>query len=241
MIVDGKKIADEILQGLKGAYTLGVVMNKGDAASDSYIKMKERVAARVGVVVRRFGVEEFTHALLCDGVIVQLPIDNAEELLAQIPPEKDVDALGRNPLVLSPVAGAVQEILLRTHTDVKNKKAVVVGAGRLVGQPAAKFLRELGAEVSIVILESGSLTELKDADIVVSGTGSPGLIKPEMLKAGVVLIDAGASESLGRLQGDADPTCAAVASVFTPVPGGVGPIAVAILFKNLFGLVKHHQ
>ena len=78
--------------------------------------------------------------------------------------------------------------------------------------------------------------ELKDADIVVSGAGSPHLIKPEMLKEGVVLIDAGTSESAGKVVGDCDPACAELASVFTPVPGGVGPIAVAMLFKNFFAL-----
>ncbi len=74
--------------------------------------------------------------------------------------------------------------------------------------------------------------------MVVLGAGEPGLIKPEMLKPGVVLIDAGTSESAGKLAGDADPACAEVASVFTPVPGGVGPIAVAMIFKNLFALAK---
>ena len=76
---------------------------------------------------------------------------------------------------------------------------------------------------------------------MVCGAGEPGLIKPEMLKEGVVLIDAGTSEQGGRLMGDADPQCAKIASVFTPVPGGVGPIAVAMIFKNLLTLVKKSQ
>lgn len=84
----------------------------------------------------------------------------------------------------------------------------------------------------------GSLAALKDADIVILGAGEPGLVKPEMLKEGVVLIDAGTSEAGGKLAGDADPACAAVASVFTPVPGGVGPIAVAMIFKNLAQLAE---
>lgn len=79
---------------------------------------------------------------------------------------------------------------------------------------------------------------LKEADIVVSGAGSPHFIKPHMLKSGVVLIDAGTSEQAGKLAGDCDPACAEVVSVFTPVPGGVGPVAVAMLFKNLATLTK---
>ena len=107
-----------------------------------------------------------------------------------------------------------------------------------MGAPAAELLRELGADVAVITASRGSLAALKDADIVVSGAGSPGLLQPEMFKEGVVLIDAGTSEASGRLTGDADPRCAEVASVFTPVPGGAGPIAVAMLFKNLFTLAQ---
>ena len=102
----------------------------------------------------------------------------------------------------------------------------------------AEPLRELGAHVSIITQSQGSLLDLKQADIAVLGAGDPGFVKPEMLKEGVVLVDAGTSEASGRLSGDADPKCAEVASVFTPVPGGIGPIAVAMIFKNLFTLAK---
>ena len=233
MIIDGKRIANEILEGLHGNFSLGIIMDS-DKAVNSFVRMKERVAKQVGVHVRRFSAEEFDQALLCDGVIVQLPITNAEALLAKIPPQKDVDALGANPLVRAPVAEAVREILTRANVEVKNKKAVVVGAGKLVGIPCAKLLQELGAKVVVVTLEQRSLEELSDADIVVLGVGNPGIIKPDMLKQDVVLIDAGTSETAGKLSGDADPLCAEVASVFTPVPGGIGPIAVAMIFKNLF-------
>jgi methylenetetrahydrofolate dehydrogenase (NADP+)/methenyltetrahydrofolate cyclohydrolase len=236
VIIDGRKIAEEILSGLHEAYTLGVVMNAGDTASESFVKIKTRSAERVGVTVKKFTPEQFDEALKCDGVIVQLPIPNAEELLAKIPPEKDVDGLSLAPKVLAPVAGAVKEILERSHVEVKDKKAVVVGAGRLVGAPCAKLLRDLGAQVSVVTLEQGSLSELKEADIVVSGAGSPGLITPDLLKPGVVLLDAGMSEQAGKLSGDADPACAEIASLFTPTPGGIGPIAVAMLYKNLIVL-----
>ena len=82
------------------------------------------------------------------------------------------------------------------------------------------------------------MSDLHTADIIISGAGHPGMIRPEMIKDGVVLIDAGTSESGGKVVGDADPSCADKASVFTPVPGGVGPIAVAMIFKNLFELMQ---
>jgi len=239
MLVDGKKIAEDIIAGLGVSLQgkrLGIVVGTQDSATDSFIKIKSRVAERLGVEVVRGELDELIKT--CDGVIVQLPISNSEQLLASLPPEKDVDALGLAPLARAPVAGAIAEILKYTGVEPRLKKAVVVGAGRLVGAPAAKLLRELGADVEVVTSGEGSLTSLKTADIVVLGAGEPGLIKPEMLKQGVVLIDAGTSEQGGKLAGDADPACAQVASVFTPVPGGIGPIAVAMIFKNLFDLAK---
>ncbi len=239
MIVDGKKIAEEIIAGLGASLCgkrLGIVVGSQDSATNSFIKIKSRAAERLGVVVVRGELEELIKT--CDGVIVQLPIPNSEALLAALPPKKDVDALGLAPLVLAPVAGAIQEVLRFHEVEPRGKRAVVVGAGRLVGVPAAALLKDLGAKVSIITQTRGSLDELKTADIVVLGAGEPGLIKPEMLKQGVALLDAGTSEQGGKLAGDADPSCAAVASVFTPVPGGIGPIAVAMIFKNLSDLAR---
>ncbi len=275
MIIDGKKIAQEIIAelvevraSLPTVVRLGVLMSEGDKVTVSFVKIKERVADRLQVVVVREMVGEDTtdeQALRamerlvksCEGVIVQRPLPqqlDTEEILKNIPPSKDADALGQSPNVLAPVAQAVKEILIREAKphgfEVSGKKAVVVGEGRLVGKPVAEMLRADGAHVQVVTLEQGSLSILKDADVVVSGAGSPNLIKPEMLKEGVVLIDAGTSENVGKatassgvppkavIVGDCDPRCAEVASVFTPVPGGVGPVAVAMLFKNLFNLVE---
>jgi methylenetetrahydrofolate dehydrogenase (NADP+)/methenyltetrahydrofolate cyclohydrolase len=94
------------------------------------------------------------------------------------------------------------------------------------------WLRQQGAHVTVLTSADEVSAALGAADIIVSGAGSPHLIKPEHVKPGAVLIDAGTSESGGTLAGDADPACANVTSVFTPVPGGVGPIAVAKLFEN---------
>jgi methylenetetrahydrofolate dehydrogenase (NADP+)/methenyltetrahydrofolate cyclohydrolase len=239
VIIDGRKIAEEILteigDSLRGR-RLGIVVGSSDPATESFIRIKARIASRLGVEVVH---AEFSELLSsCDGIIVQLPIPNAEELLAQLPADKDVDAIGFHPRVRPPVAGAVAEVLARSGVQVSGRKVVIVGAGRLVGKPAAKMLGQMGGKVVVITTEQGSLSQLADADIVVLGAGEPGLIKPSMLKKGVVLIDAGTSEARGKVAGDADPACAEVASVFTPVPGGIGPIAVAMIFKNLFELVS---
>jgi methylenetetrahydrofolate dehydrogenase (NADP+) / methenyltetrahydrofolate cyclohydrolase len=260
VIVDGKKIAEEIVATLREQrkdfppkFCLGVLMGESDTASASFVKIKERVADRLQVVVVRelLPVDATTEYALralerlsktCAGLIVQMPLPSQIDLgqiLAAIPPHLDVDAItDTQTVVRAPVAEAVSEVFVRTNVSAQNKIAVVVGAGKLVGAPVAELLKSLGADVSVITQNQGSLSDLKNADIVVLGAGEPGLVTPDLLKEGVVLIDAGTSEASGRLAGDADPKCAEVASVFTPVPGGIGPIAVAMIFKNLFILAK---
>lgn len=252
MIIDGRAIAEAAYVALGDTLVgakLGIVVSVGDAVTDSYVRIKTRAAQRLGVeIVRRElpvgattadaldAVRSLTDA--ADGIIVQLPLPGsveADTVLAEVPPSHDVDALNPGASVEAPVAGAMQEILRAAGVEVAGKRAVVVGKGRLVGAPCASLLRELGADVTAVT-KGDSLDVLKDADIVVSGAGSPGLITPDMISDGVVLIDAGTSESSGKVAGDADPACADKSSVFTPVPGGVGPVAIAMIFKNLAAL-----
>jgi methylenetetrahydrofolate dehydrogenase (NADP+)/methenyltetrahydrofolate cyclohydrolase len=242
VIIDGKHIAEEIVRGLgeslRGA-RLGLVVGSDDPATQSFVKIKTRVAERLGVVVVRGSLGEL--AATCDGVIIQMPHPDAEQLIGKLPPALDVDGIGESPRVRPPVAEAIAEVLRRSGVTVAGAQAVVVGAGRLVGAPAARLLRDLGAQVEVVTLEQGSLAALLSADIVVLGAGEPGLVKPEMLKEGVVLIDAGTSDVSGVVMGDAEPSCAEVASVFTPTPGGIGPIAVAMLYRNLFMLKREQE
>jgi len=262
MTIDGKAIAEELYVDLAGFFAarharLGLLVVGADAVIGSFVRIKTRGAQRLGIETVRIDlpvdaatedVIERTHKLAAetDAVIVQLPLPRKVDMnaaLSAIPAGKDVDAL--NPavsnderIVRAPVALAVVEILKRAGVEPAGQRTVVVGEGRLVGAPTAQLLRKLGARVSIFSLEHGSIHDLKDADIAILGAGKPGFIKPEHLKKGVVLIDAGASEQAGKIKGDADPSCASVASVFTPVPGGVGPIAVAMIFRNLRTLIE---
>lgn len=264
MILSGKTIANDICEALAPEYAklsqrarLGIVVVGEDPVIASFVRIKERAARRLGVAFVKMqlpesatteevlaAVEETARA--CDAVIPQLPMPKQidfEKVLAAIPPKKDVDAI--NPatpldkrLVREPVALAVLELLDRGGVDVRGKRTVVVGAGRLVGAPAARMLRERGADVHVVTRTEGSLDDLKTADIVVAGTGVSGLIKPDMVKEGVALVDAGTSELGKKVVGDADPACAQKAGVFSPVPGGVGPVAVAMIYKNLLTLIQ---
>jgi methylenetetrahydrofolate dehydrogenase (NADP+)/methenyltetrahydrofolate cyclohydrolase len=241
---------------------LAIVVVGEDPVIESFVRIKTKIGESLGisVVQHRFPASMGEAELLSevralvadtsvDGIIIQLPLPasmNADAILNAVPVEKDVDVLAResvaafrrgDAVILPPIAGAIQEILERSGVSVHGKDVLLLGRGRLVGVPAELFFRHNGAHVTMVGRGVTQLSELiKEADIIVCGTGQPGLLRPEMLKEGVVLIDAGTSEEGGKIVGDADPACATVASVFTPVPGGVGPIAVALIFKNLLVL-----
>jgi len=263
MIVDGRAIAEDIYKDLHPKFAalgrsikLGILVAGANPVIESFVKIKTQAAERLGIEMVRVNVSDKSDAGkiqqaisrlvdTADAVIVQLPLPhgiNTNEMLATVPKKKDVDAL--NPTISeeerpvhAPVALAVVEILRRSGIEIAGKRTVVVGAGRLVGAPSAWLLKSLGANVSVFSLEEGSIDDLKDADIVVSGAGNPGFIKSEHIKAGAALIDAGTSELNKKIIGDIDPKCAEKASLLTPVPGGVGPVAVAMIFRNLFDLV----
>lgn len=200
------------------------------------------------------------------GVIVQLPLPGrflAEEILNLIPEEKDVDVLSEKSLgkfyqgtlkILPPTVGGILRLLKNYRLDLKGKNTVILGAGRLVGNPLAlRFLKEK-ATVSVLnefTKDTPSFT--RKADILISGVGKPNLIKGSMIRRGAVVIDAGISMktttrpphsparggSLGKLLGDIDfKSVSKKAKYITPVPGGVGPMTVACLLENLVKLNK---
>ncbi len=259
MIVDGKKIAQEIyfdiqdrLKKDKSHPCLAVFTCNPNGETRKFLELKKRRAAENGidVMLAELDSEIQTEKVVeviktategCEGVIVQLPFPphiDADKLIEAIPLGMDVDAmnyLGEDTEVLPPVVGAIAEITKKHQVDFVGKKVAVVGKGRLVGKPAALWAKaQSAAEVIVLDKHSSNTAEiLKEADIIISGAGVPGLIAPEKIKEGVVIFDAGTSEEGGELKGDADPLCAEKASLFTPVPGGIGPITIAVLLRNL--------
>src|SRR3989344_3108815 len=226
MIVDGRSIADDIYKVLAPFFDtykakLGIVVVGENPVIASFVRIKERSAAKLDIeMIRRDLPDTCAEADViaaltelsktCDAVIPQLPVPvhiSTDTILTAVPKVKDVDAL--NPsvpedkrIVHAPVALAVVEILQRSGVEIAGARAVVIGEGRLVGAPSAWLLKKLGADVSVFSLSKGSVEDLKSADIIVSGAGKPGLIKPEQIKKGVALIDAGTSEQGGKVVGD---------------------------------------
>jgi methylenetetrahydrofolate dehydrogenase (NADP+)/methenyltetrahydrofolate cyclohydrolase len=262
MIIDGKAIAAQVYASIEKEVhesgqrpRLGILTCAPTFETQKYLALKEKKASEVGIETQvvKLEVETSENELLAeltalvgrsDGVVVQLPLPahiNKDMVLAAVPPSHDVDAL--NPAttqVLSPVVGAIVEIIKAHEVPVYEKHVVVIGSGRLVGLPASRWFSEHGASVSIVTKDTTDDIEYytKSADIIVSGAGVPGLLTRDMIKEGVVIFDAGTSEDGGMLRGDADPACAEKASLFTPVPGGIGPITIAVLLRNVVELSR---
>ncbi len=264
MVIDGHTLAEQLLdrcrkavQQLPRAPRLVLVACDPVGVTRRYLTRKQEAAAVVGVEVQLVEVSAKSStqeviaqisavAAECDGLVVQLPLPDTldtEAICAAIPAAVDVDALRPDALVSggfrSPVAAAVAYILKESSVSLVDATAVVVGAGRLVGQPVTAFLQAAGAQVQVVTEHTDRPEEVfRQADIIVLGAGVPALLQPEMVKPGVAIIDAATSEQSGRISGDADPACAEEASVFTPVPGGVGPITVAALLQNVVRSAK---
>lgn len=265
MVVDGKALAAELLIATKhradalgsfGVPTLAIITCDPNFETRKYLALKERKAAAAGVAVVVHEMESgattaevieavTTAVRSSSGVVVQLPLPphiDREAVLAVVPPTHDPDGFTygtASEACQSPVVVAIATILMRYSIDVRGKQVVVVGEGRLVGAPAAHYFRQAGAVVTVVTSATADLTSaIRTADILVTGAGRPGLITPAMVKDGVVVLDAGTSEDGGVLVGDVHPSVADKALVFTPVPGGIGPLTVAALLANTVTLAE---
>ncbi|MDD4343516.1 MAG: bifunctional methylenetetrahydrofolate dehydrogenase/methenyltetrahydrofolate cyclohydrolase FolD [Eubacteriales bacterium] len=239
---------------------LAVIIVGDDPASAIYVRNKEKAAQEVGFnsVVKRYpantsqedllaAVDEINNDESIHGMIVQLPLPkhlNEKEVIKRIDPKKDVDGLhpssigaltiGDKGLVSCTPKGCIH-LIKETGIEISGKKAVVVGRSNMVGKPVALLLLQENATVTICHSRTKDLkAELQDADIIVAAVGIANLIKGDMVKKGAVVIDVGINRSEdGKLCGDVDFASASEnAGFITPVPGGVGPMTIAMLLSN---------
>jgi methylenetetrahydrofolate dehydrogenase (NADP+)/methenyltetrahydrofolate cyclohydrolase len=142
-----------------------------------------------------------------------------------------------------PTAAAVLELLENTGEDLANKNIVVIGFGQLVGRPVSFLLEQKGYKVNVITSKTENAEEIiKAADVIVSAVGKPKLVTGEKIKQGVIIIDAGTTESEGGIAGDVDfETVKDIASFISPVPGGVGPVTVAKLLYNVLLVAKNER
>lgn len=239
---------------------LAVILAGDDPASQIYVRNKERACQEVGMlseVVRmpasvsqealRAEIERLNRDLSVHGILVQLPLPKGLDegaALNAISPAKDIDGLNTfnmGKLIKGEKDGFVPctpqgiiELILSTGTSIEGKEAVVVGRSNIVGKPTALLLLQKNATVTLCHSRTQNLgTVTRRAEILVAAVGSPGIIRAEMVKVGAVVIDVGTNRAGEKLLGDVDfEAVKEKAGYLSPVPGGVGPMTIAMLLKN---------
>lgn len=228
---------------------LAIIQCNDDPVIDAYVRLKPKYGEDILVAtdvykipqseaiakIRELNVDETVH-----GIIVQLPLidppEQTQEILDAVAPEKDVDALGINATLDPATPLAINWLLAGYNVDLRDKKIVIVGNGRLVGAPLAKMWRNSGHDVTVLTREDKDIAaKIHEADIIVTATGKAGLITSDMIKVGAVVVDAGTASEDGVIKGDVAPEVYETRDdlKITPVKGGVGPLTVAALFDNV--------
>jgi len=275
MVIDGKKLSEEIIEELKKErelipkkIRLAVVLVGDNPASLSFIKQKEKVAKELNIDFRlyqyedsiktkelRKKVNEICRVTYNRGVVIQLPLPdsiNSQVVLNALLSLKDPDILSEKNLggfytnrlkVLPPVVEVIKFLLGKYQINPEGKNVLIIGRGQLVGKPVGLWFIHQRATVTVANSQTKNLENLlKTADIIVTSAGKLNLITAEMVKDGVVIFDAAVLSEAGKLKGDCDfDSLKDKAALITPVPGGIGPLTVAFLFKNLLEMVKNQK
>jgi len=250
-----------------GHVGLATVLVGDDPASDVYITHKHRAATEAGIDARDIRLpadtpEEDVLALVTelnaddeiDGVLVQVPlpahIDETRVTYA-VAPVKDVDGfhpvnagnlyLG-TPLHVPATPAGCMELLTAYAVDPTGREAVVIGRSEIVGRPVAMLLLQASATVTICHSRTADLAaQVRRADIVVAAVGVPGIVTPEMVKPGATVLDVGLTRTDEGIRGDVDPAVADVAGLLTPMPGGVGPMTIAMLLRSAVKAARYRR
>lgn len=252
ILLDGKKLSEKILNELRATLQksgkklrfAGILVGD-DKSSQVFLRQKEKACQKVGIDFKLYQfsesianeklmaeVEKIVAEPQNNGIIIQLPLPKhikTQEILNLIPPQKDIDVLSeksKNSPILAPVLAGILDLFKEYHIDFKAKKTVVVGKGRLVGKPITAWLKNQKMDFLAIDSASSAILQFtKEADILISGVGKSGLITGQMVKKGAIVVDA---------SGDVDfESVSPKASHITPVRGGIGPMTVAEVIKNL--------
>lgn len=257
-LLNGKDLADYIkerqahdvrslVQGSDVKPHLAIVRTNPDPVVDSYMKLKQAYGEEVGIKVDVHTIDqsqviETIDKLNADdtvhGIIVQIPLPDPSqttEVLSAVSANKDVDGLASKTAFDPATPMAIMWLLAGYNVDLAGKHIVIVGHGRLVGKPLARIWQESDYDVQVVDKQTDNLSEaVKTADILVTATGAPGIIKASMVKPGAVIVDAGVATDKNGLIGDVAPEVRELPNItITPEKGGVGPLTVCALFENV--------
>lgn len=226
---------------------LAIVQTIDDPVIDTYVRLKQAYGEDILVdvelhkvaqqdaaeVVRRLNDDASVH-----GIIIQLPLEDpaqTQELVDMVAPAKDIDGLSVHAQLDPATPLAINWLLAGYNVELERKSIVIVGHGRLVGAPLARMWRNSGYEVTVIDRHTEDIARvLRQADIIVSAAGVPGLIHSDVVKIGAVVVDAATASEDGKIVGDVAPELRERSDLtITPERGGVGPLTVVALFDNV--------
>jgi len=231
---------------------LAIIQAKDDPAINVYVRLKQRYGSEIGVEVVAYKIQQSEikdkiEVLNKDesvhGIIIQLPIEDeskTEDLINLVAREKDVDALAKKTDFDPATPVAILWLLAGYNVSLKDKKVLLIGRGKLVGAPLEKMLKTSDIDLTVADRKTEDLKTLcLISDIIITATGKPGLITPNMIKPGTVVVDAGTASEDGGLVGDLSDNVYDMDNItLTPKKGGVGPLTVCALFENVIKAVK---
>lgn len=226
---------------------LAIIQTIDDEVIDTYVRMKRGYGEDVLVEVDVYKIDQADIMKQIEmlnkddsvhGIIAQLPladITQTDVAVNAVAAEKDVDGLGEHATLTPATAMAIDWLLAGYNVELAGKEIAIVGNGRLVGAPLAKLWKSAGYNVTVYDKHTVDLpTAVRSADVIVTATGVPSLIKADMVKKGAVVVDAGTAAEHGKIVGDVAPEVRDLDDVtITPTKGGVGPLTVAALFDNV--------
>lgn len=226
---------------------LAIVVTVDNPVIDLYVRLKKQYGADILIdvdihrvdqkdvpeLLNKLSIDESVH-----GIIVQLPLadpSQTDEIVNLVPPEKDVDALGRNATMDPATPLAIMWLLAGYNVDLRGKKVLLIGRGKLVGAPLERIYQNSGVDVTVATRATADLAaEAREADIIITATGSPAILYADMIKQGAVVVDAGVASEDGKTVGDVAPDVYERDDLtITPQKGGVGPLTVCALFENV--------
>lgn len=226
---------------------LAIVQSKDDPVINTYVRLKKQYGADMLIdvevhMVAQAEIPNLLETLNADedihGIIVQLPLQDpskTDEIVNMVAPSKDVDALGENAEFEPATPMAIQWLLAGYNIELRGKKVLLVGRGKLVGAPLEKILKDSEIEVEVADRGTSNLADLsREADIIITATGSPAILYSDMIKHKAVVVDAGVASEDGKTVGDVAPDVYKRDDLtITPTKGGVGPLTVCALFENV--------
>jgi methylenetetrahydrofolate dehydrogenase (NADP+)/methenyltetrahydrofolate cyclohydrolase len=226
---------------------LAIVVTVDNPVIDLYMRLKKQYGADILIDVDVHRIQQADAPallnVLCNdasvhGIIVQLPLEDpskTEEIVNMVPPEKDVDALGKSAIYEPATPMAITWLLAGYNVDLRAKRILLVGKGKLVGAPLEKIFNASGFDVHVADRATKDLAaETREADVIITATGRPAILYPDMIKQGAVVVDAGVASESGKTVGDLDESVYDRDDLtITPAKGGVGPLTVCALFENV--------